>query len=840
MKPNMRILIAALLVMAATLLAACGTQAQPTIAPLPTSAPATPTTTPDAWQRIQQEGKMVVGTAADYPPFQFYNANYQLDGFDIALMREIGKKLGVEIEFNDFAFDGLGGALFLGQIDAAIAAISITPERQELIDFSNVYYVGEDALLAGPDATVQIARKEDAGKLRIGAQHGSVYESFLRKELVEPGILPEQNLLLYSDIEQGVKDLATGLVDVVMLDLKPAQNFVAQGGVKIIAQGLNRQRFAIALPKGQVGLRRVINQALTDLQSAGVVAALAEQYLNVDDQDVLPVPPPTPEPPTPTPAPVPPTPTPVAPPAACIDGMTYVADLSYDDRNMTAPPVLQPGQPFVKGWRVRNTGTCTWDSSYFLGYVRGAAMGGQPVFVRGRVAPGATYDFQVNLVAPTAPGTHQGFWQMTGSNGKRFGETIWVGIRVPAAPTPPPPPTQTPAPGIFFTVDQTAISAGQCVTFQWNVTNVREVYFYNQNQNWQNNGVAGQSSRTECPPVTTTYYLRVVNRDGTVQTREIRITVTPAVGAPSIVRFAATPPGPLTLGQCTNLDWVVQGSVTSVRLTRNGALLWDNAPVSGNLTDCPNIAGTMTYQLQATGPGGTGQAVAYVAVNQPAPPTATPVPPTPTPVPPTPTPVPPPPQPQIISFFANPPDIQAGQCTNIVWSTGGGTQSTRITRNGGVILDNGPLSGNLQECLGEAGAFIYQLEARGAGLSVFQEIRVNVKPTQPPLVGVWTLMQINGQGLLPETTITANFDGGSQINGNSGCNTYRGTYAATPDGRLSIGGLTTTNMACPPEVQQQEQRYLDLLGGATRYQLSGPTLTISGGGGATLVFSSRR
>ncbi len=89
----------------------------------------------------------MVGTSADYPPFAFYDDKFQLDGFDIALMKAIGEKLGVEVEFNDFAFDGLGNALQLGQIDAAIAAISVTPERQELVDFSDVYYVGADALL---------------------------------------------------------------------------------------------------------------------------------------------------------------------------------------------------------------------------------------------------------------------------------------------------------------------------------------------------------------------------------------------------------------------------------------------------------------------------------------------------------------------------------------------------------------------------------------------------------------------------------------------------------------------------------------------------------------------
>jgi polar amino acid transport system substrate-binding protein len=103
--------------------------------------PAEPVAEDASWSRIQAAGKIVVGTSADYPPFEYY-IDFQADGFDIALMREIGQRLGVEIEIKDFAFDGLGSALQLNQIDVAIAAISITPEREGFVDFSDVYYVG--------------------------------------------------------------------------------------------------------------------------------------------------------------------------------------------------------------------------------------------------------------------------------------------------------------------------------------------------------------------------------------------------------------------------------------------------------------------------------------------------------------------------------------------------------------------------------------------------------------------------------------------------------------------------------------------------------------------------
>ena len=94
-----------------------------------------------------------------------------------------------------------------------------------------------------------------------------------------------------------------------------------------------------------------------------------------------------------------------------------MSDLTFDDLNMTAPPELAPGQPFVKSWRVRNSGTCPWDGSYALVYETGnvpaARMGGEAAAVSRLVQPGEEYDFRVNLVAPLVPGIYQAFWTMT-------------------------------------------------------------------------------------------------------------------------------------------------------------------------------------------------------------------------------------------------------------------------------------------------------------------------------------------------------------------------------------------------------------------------------------------
>lgn len=636
----------ATLLLVATILTGCVGGSTPAPAPEPTRAPlatqlptATPVPPQDLWSQIQQDGVLRVGTSADYAPFEYYNSRFQLEGFDIGLIREIGKELGLKVEIKDYAFDGLYNALQLGSIDTAIAAISVTADRQQSVDFTNVYYAGTGAAIADSRSQItSITTIEQMADQLVGVQSGSVYEKYLQQTLVETKLMPERNLRSYPDIEQAVQDLKRGRLELVVLDSQPAQANVQAGGVKLVGEGVKPQSYAIALPKGADSLRRVLNTAISNVVASGEYTQLAKRYLGLEPDDVQPVPTPVPTvaPPA-TVAPVQPTPT----PTGCIDNMTYVADLNYDDQNMTAPPQMKPGQAFVKTWRIRNSGTCTWDSTYYLAYASGnspaAQMGGQPANIKGTVAPGATYDISVSLVAPTQPGVYQGFWQMKNGKGTAFGTKIYVGIQV-VAPTPTPAPTLPPAPSISFTVDQTSITAGQCVVFSWNVQNVKAVYFYADGENMYENGVVGQGSQKECPPKTTTYYLTAVFPNNTSQTSAIMINVAPApISAPTIGLFMVTPPQ-VQAGQCVNIQWDVQGNVSRIAITRGGVTLWDGAPVRGQLQDCPTGTGSIGYTLVAQGPGGQANAQAYVTVATPptaAPPTAMPVPPTSTPVPPT-------------------------------------------------------------------------------------------------------------------------------------------------------------------------------------------------------------
>ncbi len=833
-----------------------------TLAPEPplTPTPMQPVLPEDSWAQIQASGKMNAGTSADYPPFAYWTSDYKLDGFDIALIGEIGKVLGVEVPIKDMAFDGLNWALELGQIDIIVAALSVTPERSASLDFTDVYYVSEDAIIAQINSPIPpITRVTELAPYRIGVQRASVFSNWIHESLIDTGLMAASQLHEYDQMDLAVRDLVETRLDVVILDFPPAQTAVSQGGVKFVGQGLNTQYYAIGVPKGETALRQQLNNAIKELYDSGRLGELTEIYLGVSAP--LPTPIPTPGPQTPAPTPIA-----SATPAPCVDGMSFVEDLNLDDNNMTTPAVIPPGQQFKKGWRIRNTGTCTWDGSYKLSYDGGSSpassMGGQPTPIVGTVPPGAEFNMFVDLVAPAVPGIYQGFWVMRNGQEQRFGDRIWVGIEVPSPPTVTPPPTQTPAPGIKFTVDRNRILAGECVTFSWVVSGAQSVYFYPQGQPWQQNQVPLKGSKVECPPVTTTFELRVVKPDNSFEVREITIYVEPVPGAPVIERFTVDPPQ-IMAGQCVDITWNVSGQVNKVTLLRDSVILWPGgAPVSGTIQDCPPSAGSVTYSIEATGVGGTSRLQRNVLVNQiptpvvtntPTPPlsTNTPIPPqaTDTPVQPTWTPTPLPPV--IYEFTAAPPEIQTSECVNVLWQVGGDVTQIDLLRNGIPILPNAPFSGSIQDCLNSAGSYTYLLSVAGRnGQLVTEEqiVTVNESSTDLPLQGTtWFLESyFDGVGatvaLIPGSSITADFGTDGQLTGSSGCNTYTSTYT-TDSSSISISAPSATQILCadPLGIMEQESAYLAVLPMASSYNISSFILTISDFNGRVILqYTARR
>jgi polar amino acid transport system substrate-binding protein len=806
----------ALLVLAA----ACGPfGSEPS--PVPTATPSATPTVDNSWQRISDAGAIVVGVAADYPPFSYYVDQHLVDGLDIALMQEIAEYLVLRVVYRDYRFEDLFDAMQRGQIDVAIAAISTTQERLAYVDFTNVYFITQDAALAVAGRQVSVERAEDLAGYQVGVEGGTVYEHWLRNEVLDTGLMRPGGLWVYDTIDEAIADLRARRLDVVVMDLPPAQLAAKEGDLVIAGQGFSQQLFALAVAKGDDALRAEIDRAMNHLQSHGRLAQLAVQYLGLDPADIPIIPTVTPRPgasatpgPTATPAPAP----------ACEDNLSLLKHVTGGICSKGRAPVMNPGQPFTKVWRVKNSGTCTWDSSYKVVYVSGsslaARMRGSKTSVQGVVPPSTKYDIAVDLIAPRQPGTYQAWWRMENGHGVLFGHPLEVCVTVPGAATTTPGPSPTPPAGIVFTVDRTTIYSGECVTFNWKVENAQAVYFYDQGELWWEHPVASEGTQVECPPVTTTYYLHVVGLDGTVDIRQITIYVQPAAGGPIITHFSVDPPDEIVLGECVEIRWSVEGIVDRVTLTANDTVLWQSAPETGSLRDCPSSVGTIQYAIEAVGPGGTSRQAQAIRVVDPA--TATPSPPAP------------PEPPVIYTFTVRPSQIQVGECVSVLWETGGGTEYVQILRNGDLWLERGPTSGAETDCLDTEGAYTYRLIAyNDAGQSVSQDQEVEVTEGGPdnPLAGTsWTATAYYSEGqmapVLEGTQLTTAFSQ-EQVSGSGGCNTYSGPYSVEGNA-LSIGPLTTSQMQCsdPEGIMEQEHAFLADLQSAAAYTLEAGQLYI--------------
>jgi predicted secreted protein len=267
-----------------------------------------------------------------------------------------------------------------------------------------------------------------------------------------------------------------------------------------------------------------------------------------------------------------------------------------------------------KVWNVRNDGTITWSPDYKLDFVQGDRMGGQPVLMGQPVAPDATKDIAVDLVAPQAPGTYTGVWQMKNGAGTRFPETIYVKVIVPAPPTAVPPPTSPPPSGLptiqYFTANPSAIQSGQCTTLNWNVQGQTSRVALVRNGAPLEDGNRASGSKQDCPPGgTQNYELQAFGPNGSGPNKAWAVVQVQGQSSsvPNIEYLNANP-GSINQGQCTTLSWNVQGQTSRVALVRNGFPLEDGNRANGSKQDCQAPSGTVTYELQAWGPNNSGPA----------------------------------------------------------------------------------------------------------------------------------------------------------------------------------------------------------------------------------------
>lgn len=216
---------------------------------------------------------LTVGTNAEFPPFEYVGSDGEPDGFDIALIKAIGEKMGMEVEVQNMEFNSLVAAIGT-KIDASIAGMTITEERKQAVDFSDPYYEAVQYVVVPKDST--IASAADLKNKTIGVQLGTT-GMFIAEEIEGATVQS------YNKAVDAVNDLNNGRVDLVIIDRNPAEVFVSKFPDKVIAIdgaqfGFEPEWYAIALPKGS-DLVGKVNDALAALKADGTFDKLVAEYI---------------------------------------------------------------------------------------------------------------------------------------------------------------------------------------------------------------------------------------------------------------------------------------------------------------------------------------------------------------------------------------------------------------------------------------------------------------------------------------------------------------------------------------------------------------------------------
>ncbi len=232
-------------------------------------------------EAIQDAGKIVVGTSADYEPWEYKNEADEFVGIDMQIMNEISRRMGVTVEYQDLGFETLVAAVETGKVDAVISAMAATEERQEKVDFSIVYYAGDNVILTTADSGITFTDPVEAAKYKIGTQSGMIMYYWVEDNLITPGLMTSDTLFLYERNEQVALDLQAGRIDLAIMDLEPVKQFIADpsfGFVEVWRGPMDPNGQAVAIMKGQAELKAEIDKHLNAMIEEGFIDALLLEY----------------------------------------------------------------------------------------------------------------------------------------------------------------------------------------------------------------------------------------------------------------------------------------------------------------------------------------------------------------------------------------------------------------------------------------------------------------------------------------------------------------------------------------------------------------------------------
>jgi polar amino acid transport system substrate-binding protein len=228
---------------------------------------------------VEEKGnKIVVGTSADFPPFEMTDANNDIIGFDIELVTKILEDAGYTVEVQDIEFNSLISSLNANKIDVIAAALTINAERDAQIDFSNPYFAADQAVLIRADFGRVINSTDNLANLSIGAQLGTTGEAWITDTLIATGKTSEAYYHSYDLYTLAVTDLLNGNIDAVVIDQPVAKVFAGNENLMLVLNITTNEQYGFGVRTGDTTLQGVLNQGLESLIGTQYFTNLSKQY----------------------------------------------------------------------------------------------------------------------------------------------------------------------------------------------------------------------------------------------------------------------------------------------------------------------------------------------------------------------------------------------------------------------------------------------------------------------------------------------------------------------------------------------------------------------------------
>jgi polar amino acid transport system substrate-binding protein len=218
-----------------------------------------------------KEGQLLAGIDTPFPPFEKGHPP-NITGFDIDVINAVADELGLEVVQQEVSFDTIFRDVAQGKFDVAVAASTITPERETTVDFSDPYYLADQSLLVTADET-EIKTTDDLGGKIVGAQDGTTGETYANDET------DASEVRGYPGGTDAINALRAGQIDAVIVDKPVAEDAVEKlGGLKIAERIVTRELYGFSFAPDNDALREAVNGALAKLKENGTITDLYKQY----------------------------------------------------------------------------------------------------------------------------------------------------------------------------------------------------------------------------------------------------------------------------------------------------------------------------------------------------------------------------------------------------------------------------------------------------------------------------------------------------------------------------------------------------------------------------------